>query len=92
LPDDGQLRISTTSAEAEKEAGTRFSAFSVGPAVDSKRSRRSVRSRHAWENQRGREFVSWVEAAVVEAAIVPRHDFTTGTIARPQNSECRVKY
>ena len=34
-----------------------------GPAVDSKRRRRSARSRHDWENQRAREFVSLVEAA-----------------------------
>ena len=31
------------------------------------------------------------EAAVVEAAGVTRHEFTTATFARPQHSECRVK-
>jgi hypothetical protein len=62
-----------------------------GRTVDSNRSQRSARSRHAWEHQSGREFDSMFEAAVVEAAIITRHDFTTGTFVRPRNCECRVE-
>jgi hypothetical protein len=47
-----------------------------GCAVDSKRSRRSAQSRHAGENQRGREFDS-----LVEATVVTRHDYTSVTFA-----------
>jgi len=54
-----------------------------GPTVDSKRSRCSARSRHDWENQTRRKFVSMFEAAVAEAAVVTRHDLTTAMFAQP---------